>query len=78
MGSNSAALERTIEALEGLSDQHDAVVEQARTLASEIDAGDNDSKLHGEYRQVLKLLLEAGKKKDVDAFERLLRELKGE
>lgn len=78
MGSNTAALERTIEALEGLTDEHEAVVEQARTLATQIDAGDSDSKLHGEYRQVLKILLEAGKKKDIDAFERLLREFKGE
>lgn len=75
-GANGAALEKTIAALEGLSDSHAAVIEQARTLAREIDAGDQDAKKHGEYRQVIKILLEVGKKTEIGAFERLMREIK--
>ena len=78
MSTNSKALETTIDALEGLTAEHAALVQHARTLAASLDAGAEDVKTHGEYRQVVKALLEAGKKKDVDAFERLLRELKGE
>lgn len=75
---NIDALERALEALEGLTTEHDAIVEHARTLARDIDSGESDSKTHGEYRQVLKMLLEVGRKRDIDAFERVLRELRGE
>lgn len=78
-GDNLNALERTIGALEGLTSEHDALVEHARTLAREIDTGDSsDSKTHGEYRQVLKMLLEVGKKPDLDAFGEILKLIKGE
>lgn len=75
---NVQALETTIDALQGLTEEHRAIVEQARTLARLMDYDSTDSKLHGEYRQTLKTLLEVGRKRDVDAFERVLRELKGE
>lgn len=79
VGDNQQALEKTITALEGLSDEHAALIEHARTLATEIDVGDeSDAKTHSEYRQVLKMLLDVGKKKGIDNFERLLRELRGE
>ena len=78
MGANLEALERTIEALEGLTDEHAALVEHARTLARAIDTGESDAKEHGEYRQVLKVLLEVGKKQELDAFAEILRLMKGE
>lgn len=76
MGDNEDALEKTIVALEGLTDEHAALIEQARTLARTLDVGDaDDSKLHGEYRQVLKMLMELGKKQEVDAFVEALKKL---
>jgi hypothetical protein len=80
MAANAAALERTIEALEGLTSEHDALVEHARTLAKLLDTatGALESKLHGEYRQALAKLLEVGKRKDVDAFEKVLSALRGD
>ncbi len=77
-GSNAAALEVALEALEGLTDEHVAIVEHARTLARLIDQYPTEVKLHGEYRQVTAKLLEVGKAKEVDAFEKLLKELRGE
>jgi hypothetical protein len=76
---NEDALERSIAALEGLTDAHAAIVEQARTLARSIDTGNEnvDSKMHGEYRQVLKVLFEVGKKQGLDDFAKLLLELRG-
>ena len=78
MGANLAALERSIEALEGLTEEHDALVEHARTLATQIDAGEGDAKQHGEYRQVLKMLLDVGKKQQLDAFAEILKLMRGE
>lgn len=79
MSENAAALERALTALEGLTPEHAAIVEHARTLARQIDRDLLGSdKLHSEYRQVCKNLLDLGRKKDLDAFEKLLRELRGE
>jgi hypothetical protein len=78
MGKNTAALERTIKALAGLNSEHDALIEHARTLALTIDSLNGaplDTKLHGEYRQVLKTLLDVGKAQEVDAFAEALRKL---
>jgi hypothetical protein len=73
---NANALETTIKALEGLTPEHTAIVEQARTLARSIDSGIADSKTHGEYRQLLKVLLDVGRKGEVNAFEELLKQLR--
>lgn len=81
MTGNIEALEKSIAALEGLTDEHAALVEQARTLALHLDCGAgvvDPSKLHGEYRQVLKMLFEAGKKRGLDDFAKLLQELRGD
>lgn len=79
MGANADALEKTIGALQGLTDEHAALVEHARTLADLLDLGGAlESKLHGEYRQVLARLELVGKKKDIDAFEQLLQKLRGD
>lgn len=79
VGNNAAALETMITALEGLTHEHQGIIEQARTLARAIDGvGGFEAKIHGEYRQVLNKLLEVGRKRDLDAFERVLRELRGE
>jgi hypothetical protein len=78
MQSNAEALESAITALQGLGDEHAAIIAHARTLAREIDLEPSEAKLHGEYRQVLKMLYEAGATREVDAFERLLTQLRGD
>lgn len=73
---NVAALETALSALDGLNDEHAAIIEHARTLAREIDEAEiADMRVHSEYRQVLRTLLEVGKKQEVDVFERILEEL---
>jgi glutamine amidotransferase PdxT len=75
---NVEALEIAIAALDGLTNEHAAIVEHARTLARAIDGGESvDVKLHGEYRQVCKVLIEVGKKRDLDEAAKILERLRG-
>jgi hypothetical protein len=74
---NAAALEKTIKALPALSDEHAALIEQARSLARAIDAGAAEAPIHAEYRHALRNLLEAGRPEEADAFEKLLADLRG-
>lgn len=68
---NVRALNKTLRALT-LHDEHSAMVAHAKTLATLIDSYPYEAKLHSEYREALKRLLEAGSPEEADAFDALL------
>ncbi len=71
---NQRALNKTLRALT-LGDEHAALIAHAKTLASLVDGYPYETKLHSEYREVIKRLVEAGTAESPDAFAELLRQI---
>lgn len=74
---NQRALNKTLRALT-LRDEHAALIAHAKTLASLVDSYPYETKLHSEYREALKRLLEAGQPEAADALEELFRQIGAE
>jgi len=51
------------------------LIAHAKTLASLVDGYPYETKLHSEYREVIKRLVEAGTAESPDAFAELLRQI---
>jgi maleate cis-trans isomerase len=71
---NQRALNKTLRAL-SLGDEQAALIAHAKTLASLVDGYPYETKLHSEYREVVKRLVEAGTAESPDAFAELLRQI---
>lgn len=72
---NSDALDLTISALPGLTDEDAALIAHARLLARLLDQFPTEVKLHSEYREVLRRLTAAGQAESVDEFAALIAAL---
>lgn len=68
---NQRALAKTLRSLT-LGPEFSALIAHAKTLASLIDGFPYETKLHSEYREVLKRLIESGRPKEVGALDKLV------